>query len=58
MPEMLRHRNLRGIDISRNRCLYRASLAGAQAADAFGNNGNTAASIAMTALRFSSNKRP
>jgi hypothetical protein len=55
---MLRHRNLRGIDISRNRCLYRASLAGAQAADAFGNNGNTAASIAMTALRFSSNKRP
>ncbi len=34
MPEMLRHRNLRGVDISRNKCLYRASLAGAQAASA------------------------
>src|SRR5258708_1351491 len=57
MPEMLRHRNLRGVDISRNKCLYRASLAGAQAASAlaFGINGNTAASIAMTASLFSSN---
>jgi len=55
MPEMLRHRNLRGVDISRNKCLYRASLAGAQAASAlaFGINGNSAASIAMTASRFS-----
>ena len=45
MPEMLRHRNLRGVDISRNKCLYRASLAGAQAASAlaFGISGNTAA---------------
>ena len=57
MPEMLRHRNLRGVDISRNKCLYRASLAGAQAASAlaFGINGNSAASIAMTASRFLGN---
>src|SRR5256885_9403849 len=34
MPEMLRPRNLRCVDISRNKCLYRASLAGAQAASA------------------------
>src|SRR5712672_3333753 len=51
MPEMLRHRNLRGVDFPRNKCLYRASLVGSRAASAFGNNGNTAASIAMTASR-------
>src|ERR1700704_4182276 len=53
MPEMLRHRNLRGVDVARNKCLGRASLAGAQAACALasGINGNTAASIAMTASR-------
>src|SRR6266446_4304144 len=52
MPEMLRHRNLRGVDFPRNKCLYRASLVGSRAVSAFGNNGNTAASIAMTASRF------
>src|SRR6267378_5801946 len=49
MPEMLRHRTLRGVDFPRNKCLYRASLVGSRAASAFGNN---AASIAMTASRF------
>src|SRR5258706_13243750 len=50
MPEMLRHRTLRGVDFPRNKCLYRASLVGSRAASAlaFGNNG---ASIAMTASR-------
>jgi hypothetical protein len=50
MPEILRHRNLRGVDFARNKCLYRAGLADAQAASAlaFGINGKTAASIAMT----------
>lgn len=57
MPEMLRHRNLRGVDFPRNKCLYRASLAGSRAASAlaFGISGNTAASIAMTASRFLGN---
>jgi hypothetical protein len=43
---MLCHRNLGGIDLLRTRCLNRAIS---------GINGNTAASIAMTASRFSSN---
>jgi hypothetical protein len=44
MPEMPCHRNLGGVDLLRSRCLYRAIS---------GINGNTAASIAMTASRFS-----
>src|SRR5260370_2596629 len=30
MPEMLRHRNLRGVDFPRNKCLYRASVVGSR----------------------------
>jgi hypothetical protein len=36
MPEMLRHQNHSGADLVRSRCLYCASVAGAQAANAFG----------------------
>src|ERR1700680_988998 len=31
MPEMLRHRNVRGVDFPRDKCLYRAGVAGSQA---------------------------
>src|SRR5258708_19773198 len=49
MPEMLRHRNLRGVDISRNKCLYRATLPGPQAASAlaFAINAATPPPLAM-----------
>jgi hypothetical protein len=48
MPEMLRHRNLRGVDFPRNKCLYRAGLAGAQAASAVASASAAATTIAMS----------
>jgi hypothetical protein len=51
MPEMFWHRNLGGVDLLRRSCFYYASVAGAQAANAFGFgiNGNTASSFTRLA---------
>jgi len=55
MPKMLRHQNLSGIDLLRRAISIGTSGAQVATAFRFGINGNTAASIAMTASRLSSN---